>query len=78
MAVTTCSLSSAAAVNCTGEVLLEPGAGEQIFTVRSTVAVHCACASSSAPADRRKINMAANRALRVAGLPSFMTSSKTL
>lgn len=33
-------MSSAAAENCTGEVTVAPAAGEQIFTVRSTVEVH--------------------------------------
>src|SRR5260221_11228024 len=35
MPVTGCSWSSAAAVNCTGELIVEPLAGEQIFTVWS-------------------------------------------
>jgi hypothetical protein len=40
IAVTANSLSSAAAVNCTGEGPVELAAGEQMFTVRSTVATH--------------------------------------
>src|SRR5689334_13542327 len=40
IAVTGYSLSSAAAVNCTGEATVAPGAGEQIFTERSAVAAH--------------------------------------
>lgn len=45
MAVTGCSLSSAPASNCTGDATLEPAAGEQILTVRSTVAVQAALAA---------------------------------
>ena len=33
-------MSKAAAVNWAGDALVELGAGEQMFTVRSTVAVH--------------------------------------
>ena len=42
MVVTVCSLSRAPAEKVTGEVTVAPLAGEQIFTVLSTVGVHCA------------------------------------
>jgi hypothetical protein len=42
IAVTVCSLSLAAAENVTGELTVAPLAGEQIFTVLSTVAVQAA------------------------------------
>jgi methyl coenzyme M reductase subunit C-like uncharacterized protein (methanogenesis marker protein 7) len=42
IAVTVCSLSRAAAEKVTGEVTVAPLAGEQIWTVLSTVAVHAA------------------------------------
>jgi methyl coenzyme M reductase subunit C-like uncharacterized protein (methanogenesis marker protein 7) len=42
IAVTGCSLSRAAAEYVTGEVTVAPFAGEQILTVLSTVAAHCA------------------------------------
>lgn len=52
-----CSLSSAAALNCTGELTVEPEVGEQILTVRSAVAVQatalCAQASTATQARMR-------------------------
>lgn len=42
IAVTVCSLSRAPAENVTGELTVAPLAGEQIFTVLSTVAVQAA------------------------------------
>jgi hypothetical protein len=46
IAVTVCSLSSAAALKVTGELTVAPLAGEQIFTVLSTVAVQVVCAEA--------------------------------
>jgi len=40
MAVIVCSLSRAAALNCTGELTVALLPGEHIFTVLSVVAVH--------------------------------------
>jgi len=51
MAVTACTVSRAAAENCTGEAAVPPLAGEQIFTVRSVVAEQlCAHAAWVVPA----------------------------
>ncbi|HSK45711.1 MAG TPA: hypothetical protein VLA83_17675, partial [Candidatus Binatia bacterium] len=45
IAVTGCDVSRAPAEKVTGEVTVAPLAGEQILTVLSTVAVHCADAT---------------------------------
>lgn len=58
--VTVCSLSRAAAEKVTGEVTVAPFAGEQILTVLSTVAVHCADASVAQAREKNRSDAAEN------------------
>ena len=60
IAVTVCSLSRAAAEKVTGEETVAPLAGEQIFTVLSTVLVHAADAPVAHERERSRRDAAEN------------------
>jgi hypothetical protein len=60
IAVIVCSLSRAAAEKVTGEVTVAPLAGEQMLTVLSTVAVHCADALATNAREKSIIVAAEN------------------
>ena len=60
IAVTVCSLSRAAAEKVTGDVTVAPFAGEQILTVLSTVAVHCADAPVAQAREKSRSDAAEN------------------
>lgn len=63
MAVTGCTVSSAAAENSTGEATVAPLAGEQILTVLSVVAAQL-CAQAVRPAPASMVISRANKNVR--------------
>jgi len=60
IAVTGCEVSRAPAEKITGEVTVAPFAGEQILTVLSTVAVHCADAPVAQAREKSRRDAAEN------------------
>ena len=64
IAVTVCSLSSAAALKVTGEVTVAPFVGAQIFTVLSTVDVQVCAAAPLEKARKEKNRVAADNVRR--------------